>query len=38
MNRPASLGDQELSLLRYVTDRAPITVREVADQFGETRG
>ncbi len=38
MNRPASLGDQELSLLRYVTDHAPITVREVADQFGETQG
>ncbi len=38
MNKPASLGDQELSLLRYVTDHAPITVREVADQFGETQG
>ncbi len=38
MNKPPTLGDQELSLLRYVTDHAPITVREVAEQFGETHG
>ncbi len=38
MNKPASLGDQELTLLRYVTDHAPATVREVADKFGETHG
>ena len=38
MNKPVSLGDQELSLLRYVTDHAPITVREVAAKFGETHG
>ena len=38
MNKPASLGDQELTLLRYVTDHAPITVREVAEQFGEAQG
>ena len=38
MNKPASLGDQELTLLRYVTDNAPATVREVADKFGETHG
>lgn len=37
-NRPPTLGDQELSLLRYVTDHAPITVREVAERFGETHG
>lgn len=36
MNKPPSLGDQELALLHYVTDRAPITVREVAEQFGES--
>lgn len=36
MNKPPTLGDQELALLRYVTDHAPITVREVAEQFGET--
>jgi len=36
MNKQPSLGDQELSLLQYVTDHAPITVREVAEQFGET--
>jgi len=38
MNKPVSLGDQELTLLRYVTDHAPITVREVAAQFGEPHG
>jgi len=38
MNKLASLGDQELSLLRYVTDHSPITVREVADRFGEEQG
>lgn len=30
-----SLGDQELALLRYVTDHAPLSVREAADQYGE---
>ncbi len=38
MNKPPTLGDQELSLLRYVTDHAPVTVREVAERFGETHG
>ena len=37
MKRPP-LGDQELELLRYVTDHAPITVGEVAASFGESRG
>ena len=35
MNKPPTLGDQELTLLRYVTDHAPVTVREAAEQFGE---
>lgn len=34
----ATLGDQELELLRYVTDHAPATVRDVAEQFGESHG
>jgi predicted transcriptional regulator len=38
MNKPPTLGDQELSLLRYVTDHAPVTVREVAERFGEPQG
>ncbi len=38
MNKPVSLGDQELTLLRYVTDHAPVTVREAAAQFGEPHG
>lgn len=37
MNKP-SLGDQELEVLRYVTDHAPISVGEVAEHFHETRG
>ncbi|HVK04744.1 MAG TPA: BlaI/MecI/CopY family transcriptional regulator [Armatimonadaceae bacterium] len=32
------LGDQELEVLRFVTDRAPVTVRAVADEFGKPRG
>jgi len=38
VNKPASLGDQELTLLRYVTDHAPVTVREAAAKFGEPHG
>lgn len=38
MMKPPNLGEQELEVLRYVTDRAPISVREVAEQFGEPRG
>ncbi len=33
-----SLGDQELEVLRYVAEHAPISVGEVAAQFGEPRG
>ena len=33
-----SLGDQELTVLRYVTDHAPITVRAVAAEFGAPQG
>jgi len=33
-----TLGEQELELLRYVTDHSPITVRDVAAQYGEPRG
>ena len=36
MERP-SLGDQELELLRFVTEHAPISVGEAARQFGEPR-
>lgn len=37
MDKPA-LGDQELALLRYVTDSAPITVGEAAEQYGQPHG
>src|SRR3989442_598864 len=33
-----SLGDQQLEILRFVSDRAPVTPRDVADHFAEARG
>ena len=38
MMKPPLLGEQELEVLRYMADHAPIAVREVAAQFGEPRG
>lgn len=38
MAKQIGLGEQELHVLRYVTDHAPVTVREVAEMFGEERG
>lgn len=35
---PAGLGDLEVEVLRYVSDRAPVTVRAVADDWGHGRG
>jgi predicted transcriptional regulator len=35
--RPASLGEQELQVLRYVWEHAPVSVRDVAAHFAETR-
>src|SRR5260370_36044832 len=32
------LGDQELEVLRFVAERAPISVGQVAQQFGAPRG
>src|SRR5438552_9482466 len=37
MEQP-SLGDQELEVLRYVSEHAPISVGEVAERFGAPRG
>src|SRR5258706_15785951 len=37
MEQP-SLGDQELEVLRFVAEHAPISVGEVAQQFGVPRG
>ena len=36
-NQPP-LGEQELEILRYVAERAPLSVRDAADQFGESHG
>ncbi len=38
MIKPPQLGDQELEVLRFVTDRAPVSVREVAEEWGKPRG
>src|SRR5258708_11637168 len=32
------LGDQELEVLRFVAERAPLSVGQVAQQFGAPRG
>ena len=33
-----TVGDQEMTLLRYVAETGPSTVGEVAERFGEPRG
>lgn len=38
MMKPPQLGEQELEALRFVTDRAPVTVRVVAQEWGEPKG
>jgi predicted transcriptional regulator len=38
MARKSALGKQELEILRYITDHAPVTVRQVAEQVGEQMG
>lgn len=35
---PLPLGDQELDVLRFITDHAPVTARTVADGYGQERG
>jgi predicted transcriptional regulator len=37
MERPP-LGERELEVLRVVADRAPVSAREVAEQFAEEEG
>jgi len=32
------LGEQELELLRFVTDRAPVTARDAVAEFGQSKG
>ena len=38
MDKQPDLGDQELEVLKYVADHAPLTVREAAEQWGEPHG
>ena len=39
MPSPAStIGQAELEILRYIQDRHPVTVRQVADHVSETKG
>src|SRR5262245_19974415 len=37
MERP-TLGEQEMEILRYLSERAPVTAGQVAEGFGEERG
>lgn len=32
------IGDQELEVLQYVTDHAPVTVRDVTEHYGKPHG
>ncbi|MCB0384187.1 MAG: BlaI/MecI/CopY family transcriptional regulator [Bdellovibrionales bacterium] len=34
----ASLGQQELEVLSFISDREPVSVREVADSFARSQG
>jgi predicted transcriptional regulator len=36
--QPPPLGEQELEILGYVAEHAPISVREVAERYGDERG
>lgn len=38
MPRQASIGRVELETLRYIADRAPVSVRDVADHLAQTKG
>ena len=37
MDRP-SLGDQELGVLRFIADHAPVTAREIVEGYGDEHG
>jgi predicted transcriptional regulator len=34
---PVSLGDLELEVLQFISDNEPLSVRDVAEQFGDSR-
>ena len=36
--QPTTLGDQELALLRYVSEHGPITTGEASTKYGEPNG
>ena len=38
MRRPQNIGRAELEILHFVQDHPPVTVREVADYFAQTKG
>ena len=38
MKHPLNLGKAEMDVLRYVAEHAPVTVRQVADHLGQTKG
>ena len=38
MPRRSTIGREELTVLRYITDHTPVTVAEVAKHFAQTAG
>jgi predicted transcriptional regulator len=38
MRKAQNIGRAEMEILHYVHDHQPVTVREVAEHFGETKG
>lgn len=38
MNTRKNIPPAEMEILQYILDNAPVTVRAVADHFGETKG
>lgn len=36
--RKAAIGEREVEVLRFVAEHAPVSAREVAEQFGEPEG
>jgi predicted transcriptional regulator len=38
MDEKTQIGEQQLDVLKYIVDRAPISANDVARQFGESHG
>ena len=38
MTRQSSIGEQELELLRFISEHGPLSAAEVAEQYGDAQG